>query len=1482
MLNTKKMFTEHLLTLVLTLSLLRVDPENYLDLQLGGGRLAGGVGDGDWQLELLAAPHYSNRSYVSRKFLPPIIEDLSRFEQPFIEQNYRGLQTYLLNIQANENSSASAGTGGVGSGGAIAEERPSSPLPPAGANALPAAHNVTVPPVIATMMSGFDVDAEDIFLNGNLFEESTSVLEQNLADLNDYSTIMFENPVTKFDPDAAVPDIEDTIERARSLVASSASGVTIKQEPEEEGATATTSTSLAPDAKRVPVGLALNQTFKREDTADEEGVVKDASLALNHSDRMSTQRKHLVSTDLDSETEEDEKKVLLSLAADAALVVAVASARSLALPHQEMDLIEVLWKQDVDLGFTLTNAPATSATAGTRATANAAGAEATTKPDSEDDLEKLKALLEIKNDKNADTDKQLDATDDGSLVDPWAGLSYTIDTETGEYVLNSSDIDNSLPPPLADLFLEQELTLPDLGGTVEDTIAEIKSNDRDGIQQHQQQDREIAEVHRIEQELQVSVDDLYLSSASTSSTSGGHSSSALSETEADLVASTIAVNGGGDADDDDPNVTAAAAAVASSSSASEENLDAPATDELEDLLCDMMIQTSSHFQHSRQNTQGYGHGMSSFRQTTTGAGGYHHHHHHHHHHHQQSRVPLTRAVSMEQRWQDLANLLSFPPGMGVGMGVADMPPAHPSHAHPHYPAHYPSYQPSGGLGPQHGQYHHPAVLQNASLADIAPAQPHYGANLGSAVATSMHLTNSTSETDAGSSGYKMDPEMMYYSNASTSEMNHTDGFLNSILNDEDLQLMDIAVNEGMYTMRMLEHNGTGGGASNNSSMLGVSAASNLMNHSGAGAAGAAIGGGHHHLSLMAGSTGGAIGGGNHLHSAMNVSALVSGSSVTTGSSGASASSGAGGAGAVGQTTVPGSNGGPLAGSGTPGDRLDASSDSAVSSMGSERVPSLSDGEWGDGGSDSAQEYHHGTKYGGPFDYSYNQTASGGPGNRMGEPHGSRQAPLVAQKKQHMFAKRYFEEQNTTIPAIHPSPGGPNGGANATNGSGSLDGTGSGGGGGGGPTGGGILPPATIKYEYDYMNVLGAGAAPSAIGAQLEATTKQEDQHQLHHHNGTGQPHHEASTVAAAAAAAAALTDMKYSYGIEFQRNHHATPGAMGRNGTLQPQDMIHHNHTYTLPYAATAGTNHPGTKSQTRDKSRSLSSAARKAEEEHLTRDEKRARALQIPIPVHDIINLPMDEFNERLSKYDLSETQLSLIRDIRRRGKNKVAAQNCRKRKLDQIVTLADEVKDMKMRKERLLRDREMVLSEHKKIRDKFSVLYRHVFQNLRDADGNPYSQEHYSLQQSADGAVVLVPRSSERPTQSNGQLNGVGSSGTTGLHHSHHSLHHPHAHLHHHQQHQQQQQQHLHHSLTHHLPHHSLVGGGGGATAAISAGGASVSAMNGGVTSNGIASNHGSSSATSSSNSSNSTVAGGITSNTSSLTGSAVTGVVNQRSKE
>ncbi|KAG6463827.1 hypothetical protein O3G_MSEX014089 [Manduca sexta] len=130
---------------------------------------------------------------------------------------------------------------------------------------------------------------------------------------------------------------------------------------------------------------------------------------------------------------------------------------------------------------------------------------------------------------------------------------------------------------------------------------------------------------------------------------------------------------------------------------------------------------------------------------------------------------------------------------------------------------------------------------------------------------------------------------------------------------------------------------------------------------------------------------------------------------------------------------------------------------------------------------------------------------------------------------------------------------------------------------------------------------------------------------------------------------------------------------------------------------------------------------------QHLTRDEKRAKALGIPLEVQDIINLPMDEFNERLSKHDLSEAQLSLIRDIRRRGKNKVAAQNCRKRKLDQITSLADEVRTVRDRKQRTLRERAALLADRQRLKERFATLYRHVFQ-VRPALQAPKHDKLYS----------------------------------------------------------------------------------------------------------------------------------------------------------
>lgn len=389
-----------------------------------------------------------------------------------------------------------------------------------------------------------------------------------------------------------------------------------------------------------------------------------------------------------------------------------------------------------------------------------------------------------------------------------------------------------------------------------------------------------------------------------------------------------------------------------------------------------------------------------------------------------------------------------------------------------------------------------------------------------------------------------------------------DGFLQSILNDEDLQLMDMAMNEGMYTMRMLD------GASS-----------------------------HH--------------GPHHNHSHMMVP------------------------------------------------ERDSASDSAVSSMGSERVPSLSDGEWCDG-SDSAQEFHS-SKFR-PFESSYGR---------------ERSASHQPQKKHHMFGKRCFQEQPP--PPMEPVQ---------------------------------TQRPTPVKYECPEQAYHHEG---------------------LHMHNDFGGRHQVAPPHVAGLQPALELNAPHSSHAL--------LQGAVGPGFGVP--ERVRHNHTYSAPLAA------PPHAPTVRDKRvRRLTDGSASdggsscTSAQHLSRDEKRAKALGIPLEVQDIINLPMDEFNERLSKHDLSEAQLSLIRDIRRRGKNKVAAQNCRKRKLDQITSLADEVRTVRDRKLRTQRDHHSLLAERQRLKERFAALYRHVFQNLRDPEGRPLSSGQYSLQQAADGNVVLVPK--------------------------------------------------------------------------------------------------------------------------------------------
>ncbi|XP_061669908.1 nuclear factor erythroid 2-related factor 3 isoform X2 [Syngnathoides biaculeatus] len=146
-------------------------------------------------------------------------------------------------------------------------------------------------------------------------------------------------------------------------------------------------------------------------------------------------------------------------------------------------------------------------------------------------------------------------------------------------------------------------------------------------------------------------------------------------------------------------------------------------------------------------------------------------------------------------------------------------------------------------------------------------------------------------------------------------------------------------------------------------------------------------------------------------------------------------------------------------------------------------------------------------------------------------------------------------------------------------------------------------------------------------------------------------------------------------------------------------------------------------------------------EERELSRDELRARAMCIPFSVLHIVNMPVEEFLEIVDGHGFSPEQVTLLRDIRRRGKNKLAAQNCRKRKLDAISGLQEEVDRLHAQRDRLLREKQVTAKTMGAVGQQIQQLTRDVLARLRDDSGQPLNPDRFTLQCGANGRVVVQP---------------------------------------------------------------------------------------------------------------------------------------------
>ncbi|NXG83693.1 NF2L3 factor, partial [Stercorarius parasiticus] len=88
------------------------------------------------------------------------------------------------------------------------------------------------------------------------------------------------------------------------------------------------------------------------------------------------------------------------------------------------------------------------------------------------------------------------------------------------------------------------------------------------------------------------------------------------------------------------------------------------------------------------------------------------------------------------------------------------------------------------------------------------------------------------------------------------------------------------------------------------------------------------------------------------------------------------------------------------------------------------------------------------------------------------------------------------------------------------------------------------------------------------------------------------------------------------------------------------------------------------------------------------------------------------------------------------------VAAQNCRKRKLNAILNLEEDVCNLQTQKESLKKEHSQHSQSISRMKQKLNNLYRDIFSRLRDDEGRPVNPCQYVIHCSSEGSVFIIPK--------------------------------------------------------------------------------------------------------------------------------------------
>ncbi|XP_067221777.1 transcription regulator protein BACH1a [Chanodichthys erythropterus] len=139
----------------------------------------------------------------------------------------------------------------------------------------------------------------------------------------------------------------------------------------------------------------------------------------------------------------------------------------------------------------------------------------------------------------------------------------------------------------------------------------------------------------------------------------------------------------------------------------------------------------------------------------------------------------------------------------------------------------------------------------------------------------------------------------------------------------------------------------------------------------------------------------------------------------------------------------------------------------------------------------------------------------------------------------------------------------------------------------------------------------------------------------------------------------------------------------------------------------------------------------------------EQVQEVDLPFPVEQISTMTRRAFLQMLKREKLTPEQLEFVQDVRRRSKNRVAAQRCRKRKLDCIYWLEGDIKKLRSEKEKLLQDRNQLKLSLEDVHQNISGLWQSL-----STDISPQSEQLQALTRyfSSDcpTSILLTPMAS------------------------------------------------------------------------------------------------------------------------------------------